>query len=230
MRPALPLPSLLSRLTSIVSSFKAKDPHAGFVGYDLEGNRFYENPGQERAKRTVQYAESSPEEQFHHSDVTDGTRGLPVQWQAWMRHTRKNPPTTEELQADLQRRQTLAQKVQILEAKDREEQLRQRATAAASRIPHSPPPPSLKPQISQPSPQHQQTPETQPTPETDPLRLESQRALKEEEARRVKVGAGRGTGPESVRNPLGSGGETGGDWRPEGWKPAVGKRRGGGGN
>jgi len=77
-----------------------------------------------------------------------------------------------------------------------------------------------------------------PAPETDPLRLESQRALKEEEERRgqqgeVGVGGGRGsgTGPESVRNPLpsGSGDAKGGNWRPEGWKPAVGKRRGGGG-
>jgi hypothetical protein len=56
--------------------------------------------------------------------------------------------------------------------------------------------------------------------------------LQEEDAKR-KVAAqmggarGAGSGPESVRNPLRSGEGIEKEWKPEGWAPAVGKRRGG---
>ncbi|KAH9962945.1 hypothetical protein BC827DRAFT_1196051 [Russula dissimulans] len=35
-----------------------------------------------------------------------GARRLPVQWVSWLSHTRRDPPTLEELRADLERHST----------------------------------------------------------------------------------------------------------------------------
>ncbi|KAG8757523.1 hypothetical protein FRC12_010285 [Ceratobasidium sp. 428] len=47
-----------------------------------------------------------------------------VQWTSWLSHTRPDPPTLQELQADILRRQRLQQNVQAIEARDREERAR----------------------------------------------------------------------------------------------------------
>ncbi|KAG1823480.1 uncharacterized protein BJ212DRAFT_1261970 [Suillus subaureus] len=44
-----------------------------------------------------------------------------VQWSAWLTHTRPDPPSIEELQADLARQQRVKLNVAILEAKDEAE-------------------------------------------------------------------------------------------------------------
>ncbi|KAJ1798576.1 hypothetical protein LPJ59_002408 [Coemansia sp. RSA 2399] len=48
---------------------------------------------------------------------------IPVQWQAWMRHTRETPPTADELLADIQRRKRLVQNVRLLAEKEVAERL-----------------------------------------------------------------------------------------------------------
>ncbi|KAH0826641.1 hypothetical protein J3R83DRAFT_5026 [Lanmaoa asiatica] len=47
-----------------------------------------------------------------------------VQWNAWLTHTRPNPPSIEELQADLARKHRVQMNAVILEARDKEERER----------------------------------------------------------------------------------------------------------
>ncbi|KAK0192840.1 hypothetical protein F5146DRAFT_1041697 [Armillaria mellea] len=94
----------------------------GFVGRDLEGNMLFErhNPLQEarRTKRTVKY---------RNDDMwlyIGGPKRLPVQWSAWLSHTRQDPPTLQELQIDLARQERVFRNATLIEARDREEHLR----------------------------------------------------------------------------------------------------------
>ncbi|KAG1745327.1 hypothetical protein EDB19DRAFT_485896 [Suillus lakei] len=68
------------------------------VGKDMQGNKYFEHPNTDngRSKRTVKYRKN--EDMWAY--VASGKR-LPVQWSAWLTHTRPDPPTLEELQADL---------------------------------------------------------------------------------------------------------------------------------
>ncbi|KAF8155643.1 hypothetical protein B0H34DRAFT_714199 [Crassisporium funariophilum] len=90
-----------------------------YVGRDLEGNRFYEGHSPNdpsRPKRTVQY--------HNEEDVwkyIGGGKRLPIQWSAWLTHTRAQPPTLEELQADMARQQRVMANVAIIEARDQAE-------------------------------------------------------------------------------------------------------------
>ncbi|KAK0470498.1 hypothetical protein IW261DRAFT_1676410 [Armillaria novae-zelandiae] len=94
----------------------------GFVGRDLEGNMFFERqnplPEARRTKRTVKY---------RNDDMwlyIGGPKRLPVQWSAWLSHTRQNPPTLQELQIDLARQERVLRNAALIEARDREEHLR----------------------------------------------------------------------------------------------------------
>ncbi|KAH9922510.1 uncharacterized protein B0H18DRAFT_1017937, partial [Fomitopsis serialis] len=60
-----------------------------------------------------------------------GKRRLPVQWTAWLTHTRIHPPTVEELHADLERQRRVLQNAALIEARDREERALQLRMAAA---------------------------------------------------------------------------------------------------
>ncbi|KAH7922763.1 hypothetical protein BV22DRAFT_1037136 [Leucogyrophana mollusca] len=94
-----------------------------FVGRDLEGNKYFEFPGTSndfgRTKRTVKYRRN--EDMWAY--VANGKR-LPVQWSAWLTHTRPNVPTIQELQADVARQQRVRMNAAILEARDQEERAR----------------------------------------------------------------------------------------------------------
>ncbi|QRV76050.1 transport protein [Ceratobasidium sp. AG-Ba] len=48
----------------------------------------------------------------------------PVQWTSWLSHTRPDPPTLQELEADILRRQRLQDNVRAIEAREREERER----------------------------------------------------------------------------------------------------------
>ncbi|TFK26158.1 hypothetical protein FA15DRAFT_667840 [Coprinopsis marcescibilis] len=104
--------SFLARIWTAMRSSKR------YVGRDLEGNKFYENPisHNDRPKRTIVYRE--PEDMW---DYIGGKKKIPIQWSAWMSHTRPNPPTLEELQSDLQRQMRVRYNASLIEAKDREE-------------------------------------------------------------------------------------------------------------
>ncbi|KAF8960352.1 hypothetical protein BDZ97DRAFT_1834274 [Flammula alnicola] len=90
-----------------------------YVGRDLEGNKFFETRSPNdpsRTKRTVQY--DDPEDVWKY---IGGGKRLPIQWSAWLTHTRNNAPTLEELQADMARQQRLSANVAMIEARDRAE-------------------------------------------------------------------------------------------------------------
>ncbi|KXS18103.1 hypothetical protein M427DRAFT_53944, partial [Gonapodya prolifera JEL478] len=91
------------------------------VGEDLEGNLYYEVFAQgagpnARAKRVVE-----PLKSVDHSDYEDT---LPVQWRAWLTRRRPDPPTKEELLAEVRRRHILEARVKALEEKYAEERVR----------------------------------------------------------------------------------------------------------
>ncbi|KAL6300414.1 hypothetical protein BKA93DRAFT_532367 [Sparassis latifolia] len=93
-----------------------------YVGRDLEGNRFFEYPNpndDSRTKRVVKYQRGR--DMWHY---IAGNRRIAVQWTSWLTHTRPNPPTLEELQADAERQRRVLLNVAILEARDREERAR----------------------------------------------------------------------------------------------------------
>ncbi|KAJ6473538.1 hypothetical protein C8R47DRAFT_1144744 [Mycena vitilis] len=90
-----------------------------YVGRDFEGNRYYEHPSvldDPRPRRSVKY--SGSEDMWKY---VGGQRRLAVQWSSWLTHTRPDPPTLEELQADSRRQEHMRQKVALLAARDREE-------------------------------------------------------------------------------------------------------------
>ncbi|KAJ6541118.1 hypothetical protein B0H10DRAFT_2245036 [Mycena sp. CBHHK59/15] len=113
------------------------------------GNRYYEHPSlvdDPRPKRTVKY---------HGSDnmwkYVGGNRRLVVQWSSWLTHTRPDPPTLEELQADLVRQERVRMNVARLEARDHEDRLRLAASMSPPTIPPPTPPPST-PHVEAPPP------------------------------------------------------------------------------
>ncbi|KAG7096516.1 hypothetical protein E1B28_003945 [Marasmius oreades] len=96
----------------------------GFVGRDLEGNSFYERPTPHpsgRTRRVVKYRR--PEDQWLY---IGGGRRLPIQWSAWLSHTRPTPPTLQELQVDLIRQQRVHHNAEMIKAADEMEREEQR--------------------------------------------------------------------------------------------------------
>ncbi|KAJ2637590.1 hypothetical protein GGF40_002246 [Coemansia sp. RSA 1286] len=85
-------------------------------GLDLDGNLYFERHvrGASRTRRHVVY-----KKYLTVSEYSDDI--IPVQWQAWMRHTREQPPTAQELIQDIQRRERLAENVRRLAALEQEQ-------------------------------------------------------------------------------------------------------------
>ncbi|KAG8682285.1 hypothetical protein FRC08_015052 [Ceratobasidium sp. 394] len=113
------MPGILSRVWAV---WRRRSRY--FVGEDLQGNRYFEVPSLRpelpRPIRRVEYGETSHDV----AQNANRARQLPVQWTSWLSHTRPDPPTLQELQADILRRQRLQQNVRAIEARDREERAR----------------------------------------------------------------------------------------------------------
>ncbi|KAJ3516762.1 hypothetical protein NLJ89_g938 [Agrocybe chaxingu] len=111
--------SFLSRIWNTV-----KNPAVRYVGRDLEGvpptsfskARRVKCAYPNRPRRTIEYHD--PENSWQY---IGGGKRLAIQWSAWLTHTRRNPPTIHELQADSTRMQRLAENVARIEARDRAE-------------------------------------------------------------------------------------------------------------
>ncbi|KAF9528336.1 hypothetical protein CPB83DRAFT_854416 [Crepidotus variabilis] len=67
-------------------------------------------------KRTVQYSEADDMWKY-----IGGSKRLPIQWSAWLTHTRLQPPTLQELEADIARRQRVLANAALIDARDRAE-------------------------------------------------------------------------------------------------------------
>ncbi|GAA5825426.1 hypothetical protein JCM5353_003626 [Sporobolomyces roseus] len=115
--------SLLRRALRTVGLRFGKDRY--LAGTDLEGNSFFERPHPDpefkgewrKNKRYVEYKVTR-----HLSDYNYET--IPVQWSSWLRRTRREPPTLEELTKDYYRQIRLQDNVQKLEIAYKEEKLR----------------------------------------------------------------------------------------------------------
>ncbi|KAG0657003.1 hypothetical protein C6P46_006749 [Rhodotorula mucilaginosa] len=92
-------------------------------GTDLQGNNFFERPHPEfpdewrKNKRYVEYYETKPLSDYNYQSI-------PVQWSSWLRRTRREPPTLEELQKDHLRQLRLRENVYRLEQEYKAEKLR----------------------------------------------------------------------------------------------------------
>ncbi|WVQ71984.1 hypothetical protein IAR50_001527 [Cryptococcus sp. DSM 104548] len=110
--------SFLKNLRHLLPFAKPK----GLAGYDLQGNRYFElpNPMGGRMKRSVEYAINRDIAEYGRAELKP-----PVQWRAWLSHTRSDAPTRQELEKDLYRQSDLLPKIAAIEAREREERIRQ---------------------------------------------------------------------------------------------------------
>ena len=121
------------------------------MGYDLEGNMYFESPnlrqreGINNTRRTVIYSDGRNALSQYNPDA------LPIQWQAWLRHTRNDAPTVAELEAEVARLDYIGQKVKLLEHESEAVEASQ-VTKPIGRIEQ----PSFEPQAWNPSPQKRQ--------------------------------------------------------------------------
>ncbi|PIA16631.1 hypothetical protein COEREDRAFT_86721 [Coemansia reversa NRRL 1564] len=83
------------------------------AGTDLDGNLYFERlvRGAYRSRRRVLYRKNITVGEY--SDKI-----IPVQWQAWMRHTRIQPPTVAELVLDMRRQERVAESARRLALRD----------------------------------------------------------------------------------------------------------------
>jgi len=88
-----------------------------YVGKDLYGNKFYEYPSTtedpRRTRRIVKYVDQGKITEY----ATGGLK-LPVQWSAWLAHTRREPPSIEELFKDNERQRVVQHNAQLLALRD----------------------------------------------------------------------------------------------------------------
>ncbi|KAF8190301.1 hypothetical protein K438DRAFT_1831758 [Mycena galopus ATCC 62051] len=117
--------SFLRRIGIFIQSLRSP---TYYVGRDLQGNRYYETPSlldDPRPRRSVKY--SGSEDMWKY---VGGNKRLAVQWSSWLTHTRPDPPTLEELQADILRQERVQRNVTLLNARDREEKLASSSSVA----------------------------------------------------------------------------------------------------
>ncbi|KAF9961408.1 hypothetical protein BGZ65_010765 [Modicella reniformis] len=106
--------STLSWTRKLTLSLKAIVPGGGrrLAGKDRDGNLFFEKPdpnGGRYPRRTVELADP----QLSEANYDDAN--ITVQWQAWLRNTRRNPPTPDEIQRDEARKQLTVARAKILD-------------------------------------------------------------------------------------------------------------------
>ncbi|WVR09329.1 hypothetical protein IAU60_006395 [Kwoniella sp. DSM 27419] len=107
----------------------------GLIGYDLQGNRYFEipNPAGGRMKRFVEYKKNRDLSEYSRMELRP-----PVQWRSWLSHTRVEPPTLTELERDSNRVQNLQPMIAAIEAREREERIRQGYLLPDGSVPEQP--------------------------------------------------------------------------------------------
>ncbi|KAF9376464.1 hypothetical protein CPB97_010794 [Podila verticillata] len=95
-------------------SFKTIAPGQGrrLAGKDFEGNLYFEKPdpnGGRWPRRTVELADPTL------SEANYDDANIAVQWQAWLRNTRPDPPTQIEIQRDEARKQLTITRAKALD-------------------------------------------------------------------------------------------------------------------
>lgn len=95
-------------LKKFIASFKPT--RHKLIGEDYYGTKYYEieNPKSSR-KNLVRY--------FEPVNKDDNTQELPVEWEAWLRYRRKDPPTREEIEQNYQLQMIKKRNATEIEAK-----------------------------------------------------------------------------------------------------------------
>ncbi|CAM0138671.1 hypothetical protein VKS41_008402 [Umbelopsis sp. WA50703] len=105
-------PSLLQRFSYVYKTSRFPWKKHVLIGYDLAGNEYWEAPNPHRAegrpKRWVQMKEQQQYSDFEQEQ-------LPVQWQAWLRHTRPTTPTIREIIEADKKRQLIIERARQLD-------------------------------------------------------------------------------------------------------------------
>ena len=84
------------------------------VGTDLHGNTYFETIREGKKPRRELVTKTK------HMEYTPGL--IPIEWEAWIRGKRDDPPTHEELLAEQSRIKTLKERARQVEEKDRQQQ------------------------------------------------------------------------------------------------------------
>jgi NADH dehydrogenase [ubiquinone] 1 alpha subcomplex assembly factor 2 len=93
--------SLLNRLKTMNLPFKSKI----YVAKDLQGNRYFEDG----RRRIIEYQDGRNHPSQYYPDT------IPLEFQAWLRHTRADAPTLEELQRNQEYKNTVQQNIKELD-------------------------------------------------------------------------------------------------------------------
>lgn len=87
------------------------------VGSDSSGRLYYEHRSSNAVRRSF---------------VGDAESPVPPEWNAWLRNTRAQPPSAEEVETRTRERALLAERVSALERAERERRLRGEVLGKAS--------------------------------------------------------------------------------------------------
>ncbi|SAM03979.1 hypothetical protein [Absidia glauca] len=112
---------LMQRLSVSYKNMKLPWKKNVLVGTDLDGNEYWEMPSPlgGRYKRWVQMKEHDDYAVFNQNQ-------LPVQWQAWLRHTRFEAPSIPELVQEQRRRMIIQERAKKLDQEWEQRKLQKR--------------------------------------------------------------------------------------------------------
>ncbi|EZA59878.1 Mimitin, mitochondrial [Ooceraea biroi] len=80
---------------NFIASLKPRAIQRKLIGEDYYGTKYYEEPPRPAHP-------NRPPRSFVPVNKEDFEQELPAEWEAWLRHRRKNPPTREEIEANYQ--------------------------------------------------------------------------------------------------------------------------------
>ncbi|WFC98022.1 hypothetical protein MYAM1_000743 [Malassezia yamatoensis] len=96
------------------------------VGKDLADNAYYEFPSASgstdprHTRRVIKWKVSKHQSEYNPKDV-------PIQWDAWMRHTRQQPPSIQDLVDDLERQRIVLHNARVLQSREEAAQFQMEA-------------------------------------------------------------------------------------------------------
>ncbi|CCG81439.1 Putative uncharacterized protein [Taphrina deformans PYCC 5710] len=197
-------PNLITKLYYAYKSIRLPFRRKVFRGFDLDGNKFYEsyNPlTPNKWRRTVQYV--------HDGHYTDNN--VTPQWMSWLRYTRPNPPTMDELRGEVVRIQSTRLNAQLISRRWEEERERLSGLNQAS--------------LSEPQVQTQAQAQTEQSEEQVLQRQGERESVLREAQRQDQDADVRGDDRQGEYMVAPGTRDEKGEWQPEAWNPASAARK-----
>lgn len=150
-----------------------------FIGYDLDGNTYWEEKDESHSVRPRRMFEPRVESPFVHGYFDMA----PVAWVQWLRHARVQPPTLEELAKDEQRvqmiqaRAAFKQQEQLWNKQQAEQRIEQNLAEELQRTQ----------QLKQPHSAQQQQQQQQEDAQADPWKEQQQKDQQEQEHTKTEI-------------------------------------------